>query len=61
MNRYSEKKLEIGDSAAADTRVSGVFRAGDTENFALALTDTYPLQMVEAGGSLIIYSNEGER
>jgi transmembrane sensor len=31
MNRYAERPLAIGDAAAADVRISGVFRAGDTD------------------------------
>jgi transmembrane sensor len=31
MNRYSRKPLRLGDSAVARLRISGVFRAGDTD------------------------------
>ncbi|MBU1378524.1 MAG: FecR domain-containing protein [Alphaproteobacteria bacterium] len=31
MNRYAQIPLAIGDEAAANLRISGVFRAGDTE------------------------------
>jgi transmembrane sensor len=31
MNRYADMPLQIGDDAAARLRISGVFRAGDTE------------------------------
>jgi transmembrane sensor len=55
MNRYSKKKLVIGDSTAAAVRVSGIFRVGESEIFALALRNTYPLRIAEQGDSLVIY------
>jgi transmembrane sensor len=55
MNRYSGKKLVIGDSAAAGVRVSGIFRTGESETFALALLNTYPLKTVAEGKALVIY------
>jgi len=33
MNRYSETKLEIGDPALQDIRISGVFRTNDPQTF----------------------------
>lgn len=37
MNRYSDTKLRLGDPALADIPISGVFKAGDQQSFALAL------------------------
>jgi len=43
MNRYSAVKLIIDNAAAADIRVSGIFRAGDSARFAQAVGETYHL------------------
>ncbi|HKU13325.1 MAG TPA: FecR domain-containing protein [Steroidobacteraceae bacterium] len=45
MNRYSATKLIIDDAAAADIRVSGIFRAGDSARFARAVGETYHLSV----------------
>lgn len=54
MNRYSTRKLRLGVGAAAQMPVSGLFRSGDAENFALALTSTHPLEAVEQGSEIEI-------
>jgi transmembrane sensor len=45
MNRYSAVRLIVKDSGTAGIRISGVFRAGDSANFARALERTYQLQV----------------
>jgi transmembrane sensor len=55
MNRYSVHKLELGEGAPAEMPVSGLFRSGDAENFALALTSTHPLESVKRDGRIVIY------
>ena len=37
LNRYSQRKIVLGDQSLAATRVSGVFRPGDLEGFVRAL------------------------
>lgn len=54
MNRYSTRKLRLGAGAIAQIPVSGLFRSGDSENFALALTATQPLTAVELAGEIEI-------
>lgn len=54
MNRYSVRKLRLGTLAAGNTPVSGLFRSGDAENFALALTTMHPLEAVEHGSQIEI-------
>jgi transmembrane sensor len=48
MNRYSKVKVTVGAAQAAQLRVSGVFRAGDSLSFARAVAATYRLQLIQA-------------
>lgn len=43
VNRYSERKVILGDPTLADLRVSGVFRAGSIDNFVTALDAAFPI------------------
>ena len=43
MNRYSERKIVIGDPAAAAIEISGAFDAGDTKGFLEAVTTYLPV------------------
>jgi transmembrane sensor len=45
MNRYSTVRLSVEDPSAAALRVSGIFRAGDSANFAQAIAKSYRLQI----------------
>jgi transmembrane sensor len=45
MNRYSVARLIIEDPSVAHIRISGIFRAGDSANFAGALARTYGLHV----------------
>lgn len=54
MNRYSAVRLIVEDPRAAAIRVSGLFRAGDSENFAKALARTYRLQAREESHEIIL-------
>jgi transmembrane sensor len=55
MNRYSRIRLVLQDPAAVSAiRVSGVFRAGDSENFAEAVARTYGLQLRTRGRQIVI-------
>jgi transmembrane sensor len=44
MNRYAEKPLIIGDAAAAEVRISGVFRAGDTDALVQGLAAAFDVK-----------------
>lgn len=46
MNRYSNDQIVIRDPAIAAMRVSGQFRAGDTERFARTLSEMHGLRFV---------------
>jgi transmembrane sensor len=45
MNRYSTIRLIVEDPRAAAIRISGVFRVGDSQDFAQAVARTYHLQL----------------
>lgn len=46
MNRYSEEQILIADAAVNAIRVSGQFRAGETERFADTLAEMHDLRVV---------------
>lgn len=54
MNRYSAVRLIIDDAAAADIRVSGIFRAGDSARFAQAVGETYHLAVAHEPRRILI-------
>jgi transmembrane sensor len=54
MNRYSTVHLSLQGEAAGDVRISGVFRAGDTNLFARAIAETYHLTVIEQNGALVL-------
>jgi len=45
MNRYSTIKLEVDDIRIARMKVSGVYRVGDTANFARSLSRLLPVEI----------------
>jgi transmembrane sensor len=54
MNRYSDVKLVIDDPRIGSARISGVFRAGDSSSFALAVAKTHGLRLVEQGRQITL-------
>jgi transmembrane sensor len=48
MNRYSTRPIILDDAGAADTLITGVFRAGDAVSFAAAVARAYDLALAEA-------------
>jgi len=54
MNRYSTVRLVVEDPAAAAIRLSGIFRAGDSANFAQAVARTYQLQVREVASEIVL-------
>lgn len=53
-NRYSQRKLRIGDQAIGDIAVEGVFNAGDVDSVVLALQYTYPLYADDRGSEIVL-------
>lgn len=54
MNRYSAQHLSVEDARAADLRISGIFKYGDSLKFADAVAATYQLQVVGSDGRISI-------
>jgi len=54
MNRYSEVALKIEDPEAGRAEVTGIFRVGDSENFAQAVAETYHLQVADRAGQIVL-------
>lgn len=44
INRYSNRRLVLGDPGLAELRISGVFRTGSVSNFATALSASFPVE-----------------
>jgi transmembrane sensor len=60
MNRYSRTRIILSDAVAADVRISGIFEAGDSANFAKAVARTYRLQVSAEGRSRIVLTKLSE-
>lgn len=43
VNRYSSRKLVVGDPTLSDMRVSGIFQVGSVDSFAAALEASFPV------------------
>lgn len=54
MNRYSTVRLSLEGEGAGDVRISGVFRAGDSDLFARAIAETYHLSVTEQNGTIVL-------
>lgn len=54
MNRYSRQKIMIDSAALRRIRVSGIFQAGDSQNFAAAVARTYHMRASQDGGDILL-------
>jgi transmembrane sensor len=55
ISRYSRTRIIIEDARIAQLRVSGVFRTGQADNFAQAITEFFPLAVEErANGERVL-------
>jgi transmembrane sensor len=54
MNRYSDVQIVLQDPDAATLRVSGIFRAGDSESFSEAVAKTYQLRRRDGAREIIL-------
>ncbi len=54
MNRYSDRKLVLGDAKVAGVRVNGVFTAGDTAAFVEGVTRMNPVRAEYAAGQITL-------
>lgn len=58
VNRYADEKLAIGDPAAREVLVTGVFNAGDSQGFVEGITTVFPLAAERRGGGRVLVSRE---
>lgn len=58
MNRYSNTKLRIEDASLRDVPISGVFKAGDQQSFALSLEYGWPIRVDQrdADGEIVLHT-----
>lgn len=59
VNRYSTDKVSVGDAAAGQIRISGVFTAGDTAAFVEGITGVFPVEAHRQDGHEILVSKSG--
>lgn len=52
MNRYNRKPVKIASAEAANVRVTGLFRAGDSMSFARAVAEAFDLEIIEEPDSI---------
>lgn len=60
VNRYSPLRIELGDARLGGLRVSGVFKAGNSESFVETVTGHYPIQVAARDASRIVLSPAAE-
>jgi transmembrane sensor len=61
MNRYADRPLAIGDAGAAGLRISGVFRAGDTDALVQGLAAAFDVKARSGPGRTVLYRDEMSR
>ncbi len=54
MNRYSTRKISVKDADVLDKKISGIFKAGDTETAIDALTAYFGLHIVSQSENAIV-------
>jgi len=53
-NRYSTARIIIADPAVGDLRITGAYRAGDTQGFAQSVADSLSLRLTRAQDDLVL-------
>lgn len=61
MNRYAEQPLAIADAAAANVRISGVFRAGDTDALVQGLAAAFDVKARTGPAGVTLFKEEAQR
>lgn len=61
MNRYADTPLAIGDAAAANLRISGVFRAGDTEALVQGLAAAFDVKARSGPDGIELFGGQARR
>ncbi len=54
LNRYSPRKVVIGDDVLRDIRISGSFRIGNTDAVVRALEESFAIQAVASGRGVVL-------
>lgn len=54
-NRYSAKKIRIGDPSIGGLAVSGTFRTGDTDHIVTAFEAALPVRAEDSGVEVVLY------
>lgn len=59
MNRYTTTPMNVADAAAADYRLSGVFKTGDAEHFAESVVTVLPVSIAhQVDGSILLRTRD---
>jgi transmembrane sensor len=56
MNRYSRTRITIADSAAAEIRITGAFRTGQSYSFAQTVGEAFPVDVQQSGDTIRLRS-----
>jgi transmembrane sensor len=56
MNRYSRTRILIDDPIAADIRITGAFRAGQSYTFAETIGEAFPVEVEHSGDTIRLRS-----
>jgi transmembrane sensor len=56
MNRYSRTRIVIDDAAAADVRITGAFRTGQSYSFAQAVGEAFPIKVEQSGDTIRLHT-----
>lgn len=56
MNRYSRTRIVIDDPAAADIRITGAFRTGQSYSFAQTIGEAFPIEVEQNGDVIRLHS-----
>lgn len=62
VNRYADQPVTVGDAAAGQVRISGVFNAGDVPAFVEGVTAAFPVEArTTATGVVLSHENSADR
>jgi transmembrane sensor len=56
MNRYSRTRITIDDPAAAEIRITGAFRTGQSYSFAQTIGEAFPVAVEHSGDTIRLRS-----
>jgi transmembrane sensor len=61
MNRYTHRHLVVEDSDLAERPVAGVFRAADTQTFLSTVQQSFDVDMVSTGDTVLLHPRDKSR